>query len=464
MRVTTTLPHLQSAERLDALAGALDGSLVRPEDAEWDDARQAWQLAVDQRPAAVVFTESAMDVVATVTAARAAGLRVTAQGTGHNAAPLGDLADTVLIKTSRMRGVHIDPQARIARVEAGALWMHVTAAAAAHGLACLAGSSADVGVVGYTLGGGLSSLSRSHGLAANSVVAVEMVTADGRLRRVDAAHDPDLFWAVRGGGGDFGVVTALEFRLYPLRKVVAGAMFFPIERAQEVLQAWRRWLPSLPDTVASVGRLMKFPPVPELPPHLAGTSFVVLEVVCQLDEPAAAALLAPLRELGADRDTDATIPMPALQHLHMDPDHPVPGRGTGMLLEALPEEAAAALVGVSAATGPALLSLELRHLGGAVRPGAQDGGAVSGLDGEFALFAVGIAPTPERRAAVGAALDAVEQAMAPWRASTAYGNFVERRCWPGTLYGAAARRLAEIKSSYDPQHVIRSNHPVSAAE
>jgi FAD/FMN-containing dehydrogenase len=460
--MTATLAHQTVTEGLDALARALDGCLVRPGDPDWDDARLAWQLAVDQRPAAVVFAESAMDVVATVDAARDAGLRVTAQGTGHNAAPLGDLSDTVLIKTSRMRSVYIDPQARLARVEAGALWMHVTAAAAAHGLAALAGSSPDVGVVGYTLGGGLSWLSRNHGLAANSVVAVEMVTADGRLRRVDADHDPDLFWAVRGGGGNFGVVTALEFRLHPLREVVAGAMFFPIERADEVLQAWRRWLPTVPDTVASVGRLMNFPPLPELPPHLAGRSFAVLEVVCQLDEPAAATLLAPLRELGADIDTVATIPVPALQHLHMDPEHPVPGRGNGVLLRALPEAAVAAAVEVSAATGPALLSLELRHLGGALRPGAQDGGAVNGLDGEIALFAVGIAATPELGAAVENALDAVEQAMAPWRADTGYTNFAERRAEPAWLYGPAAQRLAEIKDHYDPQHVIRGHHPVSS--
>ena len=206
------------------------------------------------------------DVVSVVNAARELGLRVAPQSTGHNAGPLGDLDGTILLKTSAMRDVQIDPVARVARVEAGAMWMDVTPAAAEHGLAALAGSAPDVGVAGYTLGGGLSWLARSHGLAANSVVAIEVVTADGVLRRVDETHEPELFWALRGGGGSFGVVTAIEFRLYPITEVYAGVLFFPLDRAAEVLEAWRQWLPSVPDSVTSVGRILRFPPIPDLPP------------------------------------------------------------------------------------------------------------------------------------------------------------------------------------------------------
>jgi len=172
---------------------------VTPSDETWDEARQAWNLAVDQRPAAVVYAESADDVVATVDFARVRGLRVAPQGTGHNAAPLGPLAETVLLETSRMRAVAIDPESRTARVEAGVLWLEVVEAAAEHGLAALAGSSPDVGVVGYTLGGGLSWLARKFGIAGNSVTAVELVTADGRLVRADSDNEPELFWALRGG-------------------------------------------------------------------------------------------------------------------------------------------------------------------------------------------------------------------------------------------------------------------------
>ena len=224
-----------------ALRARLQGDLVLPDDESWDEARLAWNLAVDQRPAAVALPETAEDVVAIVDFAREHGLRVAPQGTGHNAGPLGWLDETILVKTERMRRVDVDPESRRARVEAGALWMDVTATASEHGLVGLAGSSPDVGVVGYSLGGGISWLARKHGLSANSVTAIELVTADGRLVRVDADHEPDVFWALRGGGGNFGIVTSLDIRLYPISEVYAGWLIFPIERAEEVLTAWREW-------------------------------------------------------------------------------------------------------------------------------------------------------------------------------------------------------------------------------
>ena len=205
---------------MPAVPGAPATTILTPGDPGWDDARRAWNLAVDQHPAAAALPASAREVVEVVRFAREHGLSVAAQGTGHNAAPLGPLAGTVLVKTERMRQVTIDPAARTARVEAGAVWLDVVEAAAEHDLAALAGSSPDVGVVGYTIGGGMSWLGRSYGLSANNVEAIEVVTADGRLIRAHACSEPDLFWALRGGGGSFGVVTALEFRLFPVTEVV----------------------------------------------------------------------------------------------------------------------------------------------------------------------------------------------------------------------------------------------------
>ena len=199
-----------------------DALIVLPHDPSWDEARLAWNLSADQQPAAVALPETAADVQAVVRWARHRGLRIAPQGTGHNALPLGSLAHTVLLKTGRMRGVEIDASAHRARVEAGVLWGEVSDAAAEHGLAALAGSSADVGVVGYSLGGGVSWLGRRYGLASNSVTAVELVNAAGELVRADAEQNTDLFWALRGGGGSFGVVTALEFTLYPIAEVYAG--------------------------------------------------------------------------------------------------------------------------------------------------------------------------------------------------------------------------------------------------
>ena len=445
------------------LATELDGRLVRPGDADWDEARAAWHLDVDQRPEAVVVAATSRDIVAAVNTARRCGLRVAAQSTGHNAGPLGDLAGTILLKMHEMREVQVDPVARIARAEGGAQWQDVTPLAAEHGLAALAGSAPDVGVAGYTLGGGVSWLARSHGLSANSVVALEVVTADGVLRRVDEEHDPELFWALRGGGGSFGVVTALELRLYPITEVYAGVLFFPLERAGEVLHAWREWVPGVPESVTSIGRVLRFPPLPELPPFLSGQSYVVVEATCQLAAAEADELLAPLRALGPAIDTFATIPMTELAQLHMDPPGPVPGRGDGALITSLPAEAIDAAVRV---VGPGvecpLLSFELRHIGGMLAPGRMKGGATSSFDAEFLMFAVGVTPTPESVVAVEAAVQAVQYALGPWTRGC-YVNFAERRKTGETLFGSSYQRLREVKATYDPADLIRSNHPVKPA-
>lgn len=237
------------------LPSRLAGRVLSEADEGWDLARRAWNLAADQHPRYVAFPETAQEVVDVVAFARAEGLGVAPQGTGHGAGPLGALDGCVLLSTSRMREVAIDPDRRSARIGAGVKWGEVQAAAAAHGLAGLAGSSPDVGVVGYTLGGGLGWLGRRYGLACNSLLAADVVTADGRMLRVDGEHEPDLFWALRGGGGSFAIVTALELALHPVRELYAGTMFWPLDRAAEILHAWQAWTAGLPDTVTSVGRI-----------------------------------------------------------------------------------------------------------------------------------------------------------------------------------------------------------------
>src|SRR6185312_14899823 len=230
-----------AADAVTQLRLRVGGDVVTPAGANWNEARAAWNLAADQRPAIVVIAESAADVVAAVEFARDNDLRVTAQGTGHGAGPKRWDDDIMLVKLERMRGVEIDPAQKIARAEAGAQWQDVTHPASEHGLAALSGSSPDVGVVGYTLGGGLSWLARRYGIAANSVVAIDIVKADGTLVRASADNDSELFWAIRGGGGNFGVVTAIEFKLFPIATVYAGMMLWPLERATEVLEAYAAW-------------------------------------------------------------------------------------------------------------------------------------------------------------------------------------------------------------------------------
>ncbi|WP_235508355.1 FAD-binding oxidoreductase [Agromyces sp. Soil535] len=476
--ITEARPHhddvttLSLREALALLDDRIAGRVHIPGDPGWDDARAAWNLAVDQRPVAVVVAASVNDIVQTVRTAKGLGLAVAPQATGHNAGPLAadGLADALLLRTSELRGVQVDPDLHIARVEPGALWADVVAAVAPHGLAALAGTSHDVGVVGYTLGGGISWLARSHGLAANQVLAVELVTADGVRRRVDAEHDPELFWAVRGGGGDFGVVTALEFRLFPITEVVAGTLFFPLERAEEVLQAWAAWTATVPDSVTSIGRLLRFPPMPELPPFLSGKSFVVVEAVIQETPERADELLAPLRALAPDIVSVHPQPVAELLQLHMDPPGPTPGNGDGMLLAELPPAAVRAFV---AAAGPdaatALLSAEIRHLGGGLAPeaarasaaerGTPEPGVVAGFEAGYLVFGVGIA-MPGAGEALAASLGRLLSRVEPWRAPVDYLNFAEHERPAERLFGDRVHRLRAVKNAVDPAGVIRSNHPV----
>jgi hypothetical protein len=342
--------------------------------------------------------------------------------------------------------------------------MDVTGAAAEHGLAALAGSSPDVGVVGYTLGGGLSFLSRQYGLAANNVGAIELVTADGRHLRADRSNHPDLFWALRGGGGSFGIVTAIEIELKPIPHVYAGVMFWPQGRAREVLQTWRIWTrQNLPDEIISVGRLLNLPPLPEVPEPLRGRSFVVVEVVYLGEEADGAQLIEPLRALGPEIDTIATVPVTALSHLHMDPPQPVPGSGDGMLLKEMPADLIDDFVdSATGEAGSALISAEIRHLGGAIARPAPEHGALAAIEAPYLMFAVGMAPSPEVAAVVDAQVDGVKDALSPWRGTHDYLNFAERKVKSRTLYPheITYRRLQAVKSKYDPEDMIQSNHPI----
>src|SRR3954471_24463020 len=266
---------------IDPARDLCGGAIARPGDDGYDAARQAFNLALDQRPAAVAFPADASEVAAVVRYARANGLRVAAQTTGHNAGPLGDLSATVLVRTSSLTGVEIDAERRIARVGAGEQWEAVVNAAAPHGLIALHGSSPTVGVAGYSLGGGMGWLARSHGLQTNSVTAIELVTADGELVRTDAHHHPELFWALRGAGGNFGVVTAIEFKLYPLTEIYAGFMLWDWTEAERVLTAYAAWAKDAPDTVTTSFRVMQLPPDPALPPFLQGRSVVIIDGAAQ---------------------------------------------------------------------------------------------------------------------------------------------------------------------------------------
>jgi len=437
--------------------------IVRPGDDRYDEARAAWNLAADLNPAAVAYPATAADIASIVTYAREHGLRVTAQATGHNAAPLGDLADTVVVKTERLRGVEIDVAGRRARAEAGVLWAEVTGPASEHGLAPLSGSSPNVGVVGYFLGGGISlGLARRFGLAANSVLAFELVTADGRLRRVDADHDPALFWALRGGGGSFGIVTAVEFELYAVPELYGGAMLWPADRAREVLEAWVALTRSAPDAFTSTVRLMNVPDMPEVPELVRGRQLVVVDGVHAGPTAEGAALTAPLRALGPEADGFGPLPPVALSYVHMDPEDPMPACSDSQLLADVTPATIERILAVASPTPESPLAVfELRHLGGALARRPAGAGVVGSFDPPYLAFAAGPAFGPAITAAVEAQLALVRDALAPDDSGRAYLNFAERPRDAAAFFGAEdAARLRAIKDRVDPVGTILANHPV----
>jgi hypothetical protein len=440
--------------------------LVYPIDDGWDAARAAWNLVADQRPVAVAFPETAEDVVAVVEHARTRGLRVAPQGTGHNATAIASLDHTVLVRTSRMREVVVDPLTRTARIGAGVLWEDVVVAAHEHGLAALSGSSPDVGAVGYTLGGGVSWLARTHGLSCNNVRSIDVVTADGQLVRTSRHNEPELFWALRGGGGSFGIVTGMELDLFPITEVFAGAMFWPMERAAEIMHTWQQLTLGFPETMTSVARLLQLPPIPDVPEPLRGRSFVVVEAVFLGDPEEGSRLVEPLRALRPEIDTLAMIPPVELIRLHMDPEQPVPAIGGGQLLRGFPSEAIDALLAVAGPdTDSPLLTLEVRHIGGATGRPAAGHGALAALEGEYMTFGGGIPMTPELGVAIGSRIAALGDVLAPWSSETTYLNFVEHPADAGSFYPPETyARLRTAKRTYDPHELFLSNHPIPPAE
>ena len=448
--------------RAHLLRGLCAGAVHLPGDAAYDEARVPWNVAVEQRPAAVAYPGSADEVSDIVRAAAASGLKVAPQGTGHNAGPLGNLDDVVLLRTSGMTGVTVDPERKVARVEAGALWLDVVEAAAPYGLAALHGSSPDVGVVGYTLGGGIGWYARQLGMSANHVVGLELVLGDGTQIRADADTNPDVFWAARGGGGNFGIVTTIELQLFDIATAYAGMMLWDQEHAEKVLRTWAAWTETAPDCVSTSFRMMNLPPMPELPPELRGRSVVVIDGAVLGTDQHGREILGDLRALSPEIDTFDRVPAASLTRLHMDPEGPTPFVSDSTMLGALPDEAADAFLGqVGPGTTTSLLLAELRQLGGALGRPHPGAGALPMLDGAFVAFAGAVAATPELGLQGHADAMRLTRALAPWSNGRSYLNFAENEVDPGTAYGATAwRQLAGIRSAIDPGGVFVANHRV----
>ncbi|MEV4350933.1 FAD-binding oxidoreductase [Actinoplanes sp. NPDC049596] len=442
------------------------GPVFRPGDAGYDEHRAGWQRNFESRPAVIVAAAGADDVQAAVRAAREQALPLAVQATGHGTLVPADGA--LLLKTTALTDVHIDPRNRIARVGPGAVWADVNRAAARYGLAGLAGRCRTVGVTGYTLGGGQSWLSRTYGFAADSVVRADLVTADGVARTASADQHPDLFWALRGGGGNFGIVTSLEFRLYPVDRVFSGMSFYRIERARETLAAYREWARTEPEAMNSAVLLIREP--------LRGQRVLALRAFHHGDD--GRRVLAPLLAAAGPPLFDAfeMRPFPAAGDATNGPDAPpMANRQELELFHTLPDEVLDAVVEAGAPDSP-LAFVELRHWGGAMARPAPDAGPAGHRDVPFSVMAVAPYPAAAERANAGAERASAGRAGAE-RADTALdrlagrirphatgGSFLSLLMDPSRTRSAFTpghyARLTEIKRAWDPDNVFHLGHNI----
>ncbi|MEV0612093.1 FAD-binding oxidoreductase [Nonomuraea sp. NPDC050404] len=432
------------------LRGTVEGRVLLPGDDGFEQAAKPWNLAVRQPVAAVVDAGDAADVAAVVRYAAKTGLTVTAQPSGHGA--VSDTEGVILLRTRRLGGMKVRREERTARVGAGVRWGEVLAEAGPLGLTGLAGSSPVVSVTGYTLGGGLSWFGRKYGFAADSVRSFDVVRADGETDTVTAGSDPDLFWALRGGGGDFALVTAIEFDLHPAPALYGGRMMWPAHRAREVFEVFREITAEAPEELSVWFGRAQFPQAPPM---------VALDVAYLGEEGEGRALLARLDKIGdVIADKRGPVAVADLGNIAAEPTDPSPGRSRAELLTGLDDAAVETLLETPMEP---LVGVQVRHLGGALAAARPDAGPSGPVAEPYLLYLFGLAFNPELSAAVGARQE---------RFVEEFGGLVSGRK-PYTMLAGGERaaaafaegdlaRLRDIKRDRDPHGVLRANFPVLA--
>jgi len=482
---------MNSIHTVDTLDRLTQGTVLRPADAGYDEARSGFQAAYQHRPSVIVRATGTGDVQAAVRYAAARELPVAVQSSGHGLAVATE--GGVLVDTGGMAGVRVDPGARTARVTAGTRWGDVVQAAARHGLAPLSGSSPDVGAVGYTLGGGLGVLSREYGYAADHVRAVELVTADGSVREVTAGADPELFWAVRGAGANFGVATGMEIGLVPVRRLYGGGLYFDTALVPEVLAAYREWTATVPEALTTSVGLIPYPDLPMVPEPLRGRYLAHVRIAYTGSVAEGERLVEPLRAVGPRvLDTLGELPYSESASIYRDPTQPHGYYGTNAMLAELAEPVARTVLDLVGPDSPVPCVVQLNHLGGALsRPpsvpnavahreaayllrvlavvdstadstadgtvdGTGDGIVDSTVDGTGDGIADGTAPSPARCAPTR-----LTDALREWTLGRS-PNFVfgeqstpdqVRDCYRAADYP----RLARLKAELDPANLFRCN-------
>ncbi|MEU7742240.1 FAD-binding oxidoreductase [Nonomuraea sp. NPDC049158] len=412
----------------------LKGPVFRPGDEGYDDERAGFQALARHRPDVIVGATDAADVRAAVAMAAANGLPVAVQATGHGMPMAAE--GGLLISTRRMTGVRVDPETATARIEAGVRWARVIEEGARHGLAPLSGSAPSVGAVSYTLGGGLGLMARRYGYAVDQVRAVEVVTADGVLREVTAATEPDLFWALLGGRGNFGVVTALEIGLVPVTALYGGGLFFDL--ATDVVRRWAEWTRDLPEEMTSSIAVIPFPDAPQVPEVFRGRRVGHVRIAYTGGPEEGERLLEPLRAIGPRLvDSVKELPYTESGSIHNDPAEPMAYYATHSLLRELPARAVDALLETER------LILEIRHLGGALdKPGL---GPVVNRDAQYQVGVLSRLAPGGDPGEVRPLHDGVREALSPWDTGGRGLNF---------LYGENTAP-AQVRLAYDPEDYRR---------
>jgi len=435
----------------------IKGEIVNPDNPKYDEAKSGFNLMVNQRPALIILPENAQDVLETVRLAREEDLEVAVQSTVHG---VGRPADgCLLIRTSNMTDIKVDTASQTAWISAGARWGHVLLKTQAHGLAPLLGSSPDVGVVGYTLGGGFGWLGRKYGLAADSVNYFELVTADGQLLRASAEENPDLFWGLRGGGSSLGIITGMEIKLYPVSTVYGGFLVYPIETAAGVLTRFREWVESVPEEMTSSVALMNLPPLPMVPEFLRGKSAVMVRGCYCGPVEEGEALIQGWRDWQAPfMDAFRVMPFSEVATISNDPEGPIPGLSSGAWLEELSADAIDILLRYMApeeGISPILMT-EIRHAGGVISRVDADTAAYGNRDAELLMQIVGMTPTPEAYDHLEQYIARFKEELKPFLTGTVYMNFLEgqesqERVKDG-FSPEAFERLIQLKAAVDPDN------------
>jgi len=446
-----------------ALRAHTSGDVLTTDDDGFADELTGFNLYYSHQPEAVVAAADATDVVQAVRFARANALQVRAFATGH-----GDhdtITDGLVVATSRLDRVEIDPVSRIATIGAGTRWAPVVAAAAEHGLAPIAGSSANVGAVGYLLGGGLGPLARSHGFSSDYVRSFSVVTGTGDLVEASAQENPDLFWALRGGKGGLGIVTEVRVELVDLPAIYGGSILFDAEHIESVIRAWTDFTQSAPLDVSTSVAIIRMPPIEQVPELLRGKTIVALRFAYPGAETDGARLLAPLRAVApALLDTVGVMPMKNVALIHNDPTEPGLGWSTGALLSRIDQDFVSTLLeDVGPDRQAPLVAVELRHLGGATRIDVPETSAVGGRGASYAISVIGSLQHPvlspaDAEGAVSAAAFGLLDELAPWIAAETTINFAGKprdpahfaSAWPPKTY----TRLAEVRARFDPDGVF----------